>query len=146
MSGLGKPAVWTLAANVAEAGWPDCGEIDVMEHVCREPRAIFGTIHGPGYSGGEGYGRQIELPDDVADDFHDFRVDWDPVSIEWSCDGEPYHRATPADLAPRRWVFDHPFFVLVNLAVGGNFGGELAPDLVLPQTLLVDYVRIFERA
>jgi beta-glucanase (GH16 family) len=139
------PACWTLGANIAEAGWPDCGEIDVMEHVCREPRSIFGTIHGPGYSGGEGHGRKIDLPRDVADDFHVFRVDWDEGSLEWGCDGEPYLRATPADLAPNRWVFDHPFFVLLNLAVGGNFGGELTEDTQLPQTLLVDYVRVFER-
>jgi beta-glucanase (GH16 family) len=140
------PAAWTLGANIAEAGWPECGEIDVMEHVCREPRSIFGTIHGPGYSGGEGYGRKIELPQDVADDFHVFRVDWDADSLEWSCDGDTYLRATPQDLAPNRWVFDHPFFVLLNLAVGGNFGGELSAETELPQTYLVDYVRIFERA
>jgi beta-glucanase (GH16 family) len=140
------PACWTLGADIAEAGWPDCGEIDVMEHVCREPRSIFGTIHGPGYSGGDGYGKVVELEQDVADDFHLFRVDWDEGLLEWSLDENVYHRATPADLAPNRWVFDHPFFVIVNLAVGGNFGGELAEETVLPQALLVDYVRVFERA
>jgi beta-glucanase (GH16 family) len=140
------PAMWALAANIAEVGWPECGEIDVMEHVCREPRSIFGTIHGPGYSGGEGHGRQLELPQDVADDFHVFRVDWDEDALEWSYDGERYLRATPADLAPNRWVFDHPFSLIVNLAVGGDFGGELGADTRLPQTLLVDHIRVFERS
>jgi beta-glucanase (GH16 family) len=140
------PACWTLGANIAEVGWPECGEIDVMEHVCRDPRAIYGTIHGPGYSGAEGHGRRVELDEDVADDFHVFGVDWDADSLEWSFDGEIYLRATPADLAPNRWVFDHPFYLLLNLAVGGDFGGELTQETRFPATLLVDYVRIYERS
>jgi beta-glucanase (GH16 family) len=137
------PAVWALGADIAEVGWPENGEIDVMEHVCREPRKIFGTLHGPGYCGDKGHGRVVDLPVDVADDFHVFGLEWSAEAIEWSLDGEPYFRATPADVAPNPWPYDHPFYLLVNLAVGGHFGGELASGLDLPQTLLVDYVRVF---
>jgi beta-glucanase (GH16 family) len=139
------PAAWALGANVREVGWPECGEIDVMEHVARDPRAIYGTIHGPGYCGDQGHGKRIELDYDVADDFHTYAVDWSPETLEWCFDGEPYLRVTPADLAPNRWVFDHPFYVLLNLAVGGHFGGPPAPDLELPQSYLVDYVRVYQR-
>jgi beta-glucanase (GH16 family) len=140
------PAAWVLAANIAEVGWPECGEIDVMEHVCRDPRALYGTIHGPGYSGDHGHGRRIELPYEIADDFHVVAVDWDEAALEWSLDAEPFLHVTPDDLAPKRWVFDHPVYLLLNLAVGGHFGGPPAADLALPQTYLVDYVRVYERA
>jgi beta-glucanase (GH16 family) len=136
------PAVWALGTDIDERPWPACGEIDVMEHVCREPRRIFGTIHGPGYSGDGGHGAARDLPYDVADAFHVFAVDWEPELLVWSLDGEPYHRATPADV-PGPWVFDHPFYLLLNLAVGGTFGGRVAEDTAFPQAFLVDYVRVY---
>jgi beta-glucanase (GH16 family) len=138
------PAVWMLGANIPDVGWPDCGEIDVMEHVAREPRRIYGTIHGPGYCGDNGYGRTSDLEHDLADDFHVFRVDWSPGALEWFCDDVRYHWARPEDVAPSTWAFDHPFFVLVNLAVGGHFGQAVAESTVFPQALLVDYVRIYQ--
>ena len=140
------PAAWALAANISEVGWPECGEIDVMEHVCRDPRAVYGTIHGPGYSGEHGHGRRIELAHDFADDFHVVAVDWEEAALAWSVDGDTFLQVTPDDLAPNRWVFDHPHYLLLNLAVGGHFGGPPAPDLALPQTFLVDSIRVYERA
>jgi beta-glucanase (GH16 family) len=133
------PAVWALGADIDEAGWPACGEIDVMEHVGQDPRRAFGTIHCPGHAHPHGFGGAVELGHDLADDFHVFAVEWHEQRIEWSLDGRAYHAATPADV-PGGWVFDHPFYLLVNLALGGDLGGELDADL--PQTLLVDYVRV----
>ena len=133
------PAVWALGEDIDEVGWPRCGEIDVMEHVGREPRRAFGTIHCPGHAHPHGFGGATELTEDLADGFHVFAVEWRHASIEWSLDGHSYHAATPADV-PGGWVFDHPFFLLINLAVGGDLGGPV--DAELPRALLVDYVRV----
>jgi len=138
------PAFWALGANIDSVGWPAAGEIDVMEHVGREPRRVYGALHGPGYSGSAGVARTLDLPDDVAARYHVFAVDWKPRLIVWSVDGVEYHRVTPEDVTPNAWVFDHPFYLLLNVAVGGNLGGEVGAATVFPQPMLVDYVRVFE--
>jgi beta-glucanase (GH16 family) len=137
------PAVWALGASIDDAPWPACGEIDLMEHVGREPRRAFGTIHGPGYSGDAGVVGTVDLERDLADDFHVFAIDWAPGSIAWYLDGVRFHRATRADVAPNAWVFDDPFFLLLNLAVGGTFGGPVDEQTAFPAELLVDYVRVY---
>jgi len=140
------PAFWMLGANVDEVPWPGCGEIDVMEYQGQRPKRVFGTLHGPGYSGGESISGDFELDGDetFADDFHVFAVDWDPGRIVFSVDGEVYHSVNSSSV-PGDWVFDHEFFVILNLAVGGTFGGPVGPDTVFPAKILIDYVRIFER-
>lgn len=138
------PAFWALGASIDRVGWPACGEIDIMEYVAREPRRIYGAVHGPGYAGDEGFVGTLELPSDVADDYHVYAVEWEPGLIVWCFDGKPYHRATPQDVAPNAWVFEQPFFLLLNLAVGGTFGGEVAAATTFPQSVRVDYVRVFE--
>ena len=140
------PAFWMLGANVDEVPWPGCGEIDVMEYQGQRPKRVFGTLHGPGYSGGESISGDFELDGDetFADDFHVFAVDWDPGRIVFSVDGEVYHSVNSSSV-PGDWVFDHEFFVILNLAVGGTLGGPVGPDTVFPAKILIDYVRIFER-
>jgi beta-glucanase (GH16 family) len=138
------PAFWALGTDIDTVAWPQCGEIDVMEHVGREPRRVYGTIHGPGYSGSSGFGTVVDLAVDVADDFHVFAVDWEPGQLRWSLDGVPYHEAGPQDVAPSAWVFDHPFYLVLNVAVGGTFGGPVAEETAFPQALTVDYVRVYE--
>jgi beta-glucanase (GH16 family) len=138
------PAFWALGTDIDAVPWPACGEIDVMEHVGREPRRIFGAIHGPGYSGAAGYVGELELPADVADDFHVFAVDWEPQRLLWTLDGVAYHEARPEDVAPSAWVFEHPFFLLLNVAVGGDFGGAVGDGTTFPQSMSVDYVRVYE--
>jgi len=140
------PAFWALGASFGDVPWPACGEIDVMEHVGREPRRVFGTIHGPGYSGDAGVSGALDLEYDLADDYHVFSIDWEPGSIVWALDGRPYHSASPADVAPNPWVFDGPFFLLLNLAVGGVFGGPVDERTAFPAELVVDHVRVFGRA
>ncbi|NJN16318.1 MAG: family 16 glycosylhydrolase [Oscillochloris sp.] len=137
------PAFWSLGNNITEVGWPQTGEIDIMEFVGRDPNTIFGTIHGPGYSGGESYGNIYDVGEPVGNRYHVFTVEWQPDLIIWYIDGIEYHRATPADVAPNEWVFDHPFFLLLNMAVGGNFGGPVGADTTFPQSMLVDYVRVY---
>jgi beta-glucanase (GH16 family) len=138
------PAFWSLGTNIGDVGWPQSGEIDIMESVGRVPNEVFGTIHGPGYSGGASFGGRHDFGVPVADDFHTFAIEWQPDRIVWTVDGIVYHSATPASVAPNQWVFNHPFFLIMNLAVGGNFGGPLDPNVVFPQSMLVDYVRVFQ--
>lgn len=141
------PAFWMLGANINEVPWPACGEIDVMEMVGHLPGTLHGTLHGPGYSGAHGITRPTVLPDGAifAGTYHVFAVDWRPGRIDWLLDGRVYHTLTPADLpAGAKWVFDDaPFFLLLNLAVGGKWPGYPDATTRLPQEFRVDYVRVY---
>ncbi len=143
------PAFWMLGANIDEVPWPGCGEIDIMEFQGQRPARVFGTLHGPDYSGGESIGADFELPEGetFVDDFHVFAVEWDPGQIKFFVDDEVYNviRSSPVS-AQGDWVFNNEFFLLLNLAVGGTLGGPVGPDTVFPAEMLVDYVRVFERA
>jgi beta-glucanase (GH16 family) len=138
------PAFWTLGTDIGRVGWPQSGEIDIMEFVGRNPKTVFGTIHGPGYNGGQSFGGTRDLANDVPDDFHTFSIEWTPNLIKWYVDGSLYHTAAPANVAPNQWVFNHPFFLLLNVAVGGNFGGAVGPATTFPQETKVDYVRVYQ--
>jgi beta-glucanase (GH16 family) len=140
------PAFWMLGANIDQVGWPQSGEIDVMENIGREPSIVHGTVHGPGYSGANGIGGADTLATGaLADDFHLFAVEWTPTEIRWLVDGAEYRRLTPAELpSGATWVFNHPFFMLLNVAVGGAWPGEPDASTPLPQQMLVDYVRVHE--
>ncbi len=138
------PAFWSLGNDIGVVGWPQSGEIDIMEFVGREPYEVFGTIHGPGYSGGSAFGNTYTFGDPVSDDYHTFALEWGPDEIHWYVDGINYHNAAPADVAPNEWVFNHPFFLIMNVAVGGNFGGPIGEDTEFPQEMLVDYVRVYQ--
>ncbi len=143
------PAFWMLSDDIDKAGWPACGEIDIMENIGKEPTLVHGTIHGPGYSGANGIGAPYALPGDqrFADDFDIFAVEWEPNAIRFYVDDHLYATRTPADLPKgTKWVYDHPFFLLVNVAVGGLWPGNPDESTVFPQTMLVDYVRVYARA
>ena len=139
------PAFWLLGNDVGTVGWPTCGEIDIMENIGKEPSIVHGTIHGPGYSGGASIGAPYTLPSGkFADDFHVFSIEWTPDTIRFYVDGALYETRTKAELpGGSKWVFDHPFFVLLNVAVGGNWPGNPDATTVFPQKLLVDYVRVY---
>ena len=141
------PAFWMLGANLDRKGWPFNGEIDIMENVGFEPTLIHGTVHGPGYSGGDGIGgpRRLAGGERYADDFHIFAIEWDPEEIRWFMDGDEYFRLTPAAV-PGEWVFDHDFFLLLNVAVGGEWPGYPDETTTFPQQMRVDYVRVYQRA
>ncbi|MEV6981011.1 family 16 glycosylhydrolase [Sphaerisporangium sp. NPDC051017] len=137
------PAFWMLGNDLGSVGWPNNGEIDIMENIGREPSTVHGTIHGPGYSGAGGIGAGYSIGGAFADAFHTFAVDWSPNLIVWYVDGNEYQRRTPADLGGNRWVFDHPFFMIMNLAVGGYWPGNPDGSTTFPQSLTVDYVRVY---
>lgn len=138
------PAFWALGDDFWDIDWPASGEIDIMENVGFEPSTVHGTVHGPGYSGGDGIGASYTLPGGqrFADDFHVFAVDWEPNRITWSVDGNAYFTLTPADLGGRQWVFNKPFFLLLNFAVGGEWPGYPDGSAPFPQDMLIDYVRV----
>lgn len=143
------PAFWMLGNNIVEVGWPACGEIDIMENIGKEPSIVHGTIHGPGYSGSVGIGGKYSLPKGqrFSDAFHLFAVEWEPNVIRWYVDDQLYQTRMPKDLpSGGAWVFDHPFFLLLNLAIGGNWPGNPDATSVFPQTMRVDYVRVYQRS
>ncbi len=138
------PAFWSLGTDIDLVAWPQTGEIDFMEFVGRLPNEIFGTIHGPGYAGGQSYGNIYTFDEPVYNDYHTFTVEWEPDLIKWYVDGILYHTATPEDVAPNEWVFNDPVFLLLNVAIGGNFGGAVDPNIQLPQSMAVDYIRVYQ--
>ncbi|MFO7655091.1 MAG: glycoside hydrolase family 16 protein [Candidatus Krumholzibacteriia bacterium] len=138
------PAFWMLGADIDEVGWPQCGEIDIMEYRGQEPQVLHGSLHGPGYSGASAItSRHVLAQGGFHLGFHEFAVEWAEGSITWLVDGHPYRTVTPADLpAGADWVFDHPFFILLNVAVGGRWVGAPDASTTFPQTMLVDWVRV----
>jgi beta-glucanase (GH16 family) len=137
------PAFWMLSST---GGWPLGGEIDIMENIGKEPNIVHGTMHGPGYSGANGIGGPFALPEGrrFADDFHLFAVEWEPDAIRWYVDNTLYRTNTPADLPEgAEWVYDHPFYLILNVAVGGGWPGYPDDTTVFPQTMKVDYVRVY---
>ena len=140
------PAFWALGEDQKAVGWPRCGEIDIMENIGKEPNRVHATVHGPGYSGGSGVGGFWDLPSGAfADGFHVFAVEWDASGLRFFVDDTVYKSIAPADV-PGTWVFGHPFFLLLNLAVGGNWPGAPDASTMFPAQMKVDYVRVYERA
>jgi len=144
---LGKglwPAFWMLGANSDTVIWPQCGEIDIMEYLGSNPITIFGSVHGPGYSGGNAITKNYTLTNSRFDtEFHVFGVEWDENYINYYVDDVLYKQITPADV-PGEWVFNQPFYIILNMAVGGNFPGLPNSETSFPQTMLVDYVRVYQ--
>ncbi|MEY4079214.1 MAG: hypothetical protein RIS80_983 [Actinomycetota bacterium] len=137
------PAFWMLGSSLMDGdSWPGCGEIDILEVRGRDPHTLVGTIHGPGYSGEHGSGTEISVEADMSEGFHTFAVEWLPGSISWYIDDRHYQTKTPADVAPSEWVFEHPHYIIMNLAMGGGFTGEIDPALTHAE-MTIDHVRVY---
>ncbi len=142
------PAFWLLGSDVGTAGWPRCGEIDIMENI-GESSVVYSTLHGPGYSGANAISAKFPLRsgEAVNTGFHVYVVEWSPETIRFFFDNRLIAERTPASLPTgTRWVYDHPFFVILNLAVGGAWPGNPDASTIFPQQMLVDYVRVYRRA
>jgi beta-glucanase (GH16 family) len=137
------PGFWLLGGNIDQVGWPQCGEIDVMENIGQHPAVVHGSVHGPGYSGQACVTASHHASGSLVDDFHVYSIAWDPGRIRWYLDDQQYAAVTPGDLRGNTWVFDHGFFVLVNVAVGGPFPGRPDRSVTFPQAMLVDYIRLY---
>ncbi|MBK6485631.1 MAG: glycoside hydrolase family 16 protein [Gemmatimonadetes bacterium] len=141
------PAFWMLGAGFPATKWPDCGELDIMEHHGSKPGNVSSAMHGPGYSGNAALVHEHTPPGaDFTRDFHRYAVEWDSAQVRFSVDDVVHFIVRRGEVAaPKVWAFDHPFYIILNLAVGGTFDGDPASDAVLPATMLVDYVRVYER-
>ena len=138
------PAFWMVGNDVNTKGWPQCGEIDIMEGRGQEPNIIHGTVHGPGYSGGAAITASYGLQNARFDtDYHLFAVEWTENCIDFYVDDVLYSRITPEKVTGN-WVYDHPFFIILNVAVGGNYVGWPTTSTPFPQTMYVDYVKVYK--
>ena len=140
------PAIWMLPTVEVFGGWPKSGEIDIVELVGHEPSTIHGTVHyGPDWPGNQQKTRSYTLPQDkFSDDFHVFAIEWSNDDIQWFVDDVKYHTITPASLQPHNYPFNARFHLLINLAVGGNWPGRPDNTTEFPQSLIVDYVRVYQ--
>ncbi len=137
------PAFWMLGDDIDTNPWPQCGEIDIMELRGQEPNIINGTVHGPGYSGGAAITQSFGFTDRRFDtEYHTFAVEWSENQIDFFVDERLYKRLLSADLTGE-WVFDSPFFLIMNVAVGGNYVGFPTSKTPFPQSMTVDYVRVY---
>jgi beta-glucanase (GH16 family) len=142
------PAFWMLGSDIEKIGWPACGEIDIMENIGREPSTVHGTVHGPSAKGEFSIGAPYSLANGerFAEDYHLFAVEWEAKAIRFYVDGNFYEFAMPANLLPGSWwPFEQPFFLILNVAVGGRWPGNPDSTTVFPQPMLVDYVRVYQR-
>jgi len=139
------PAFWMLGSNIDSVGWPVCGEIDIMEVIGEERNEIHGSLHGPGHSAGEAITTTYTLPKGQMDeDFHIFSVEWDADSIVFFVDNQPYQTVRKSRIKGK-WVYNTPFFMLLNLAIGGTYVGFPTAETPFPKEMIIDYVRVYER-
>lgn len=140
------PAFWMLGTNISQVGWPKCGEIDIMEMIGGgdgRDNVVHGTLHWDNF-GHRFQGGSTKLSNGIlADDFHEFTIDWNEEKIEWSLDGIKYYELS---ISPQEMsAFHNNFFIIINLAIGGNWPGNPSPETVFPQEMVVDYVRVYEK-
>jgi len=139
------PAFWLLGENIDTEGWPQCGEIDIMELRGQQPDVIHGTIHGPGYSGGNSITKGYALPNGRFDtNYHIFAVEWDADKIDFFVDDFLYHRIAKEDVKGQ-WVYNQPFYLILNVAVGGTYVGFPTSQTPFPQVMVVDYVKVYKK-
>ncbi|MFN4973278.1 MAG: family 16 glycosylhydrolase [Bacteroidota bacterium] len=138
------PAFWMLGNNIRAVNWPQCGEIDIMEQKGKFSNITYGSIHGPGYSGGLAITAPYALQNGRFDsDFYTYAVEWNDSKIDFFVNNYLFKRIT-RDQVPGEWVYNQPFFIILNIAVGGNFVGPPNEYTPFPVTMTVDYVRVYK--
>jgi beta-glucanase (GH16 family) len=138
------PALWMLGANIDSAKWPNCGEADIMENIGKEPKIIHGTMHGPGYSGALGIGYPFQINEDFSKAYHIFGLEWSKDKLDWFVDGKKYLSTNAKSIFGNKWVFNEKFYLLINLAIGGQWPGEPDNTTKFSQKFYVDYVRVYK--
>lgn len=139
------PAFWMMGNDFDQVGWPNNGEIDIMEHVGFEPNLTHGALHGPGYSGDTPINGTHDLGESADANYHVYAVEWDENGIDWYVDDVNFYSVSRTQVEQYgNWVYDHPFFFLLNIAVGGSWPGEPDGTSQFPQRMYVDYVRVYQ--
>lgn len=136
------PAFWMLGQNIDQVSWPNSGEIDITEGLGRTPYLAYATIHGPGYFGGTSIGVRHLNQKKLSDGFHVYGINWSEDSIEWTFDGQVIFKQSKDSIATRSWVFNQPFSLILNVAMGGEFGGEIGRDSKSGLQMKVDWIRV----
>jgi beta-glucanase (GH16 family) len=143
------PAFWLLGDDINRVDWPDCGEIDIMENIGREPGTVYGSLHAPSFvklTSDASKGFTLPAGQSYADDFHLYAVEWEPGIVRFYVDKNNYATFTAAEWPQGgRWVFDHSFFIILNVAVGGDWPKDPDGTSQFPQQMLIDYVRVYSR-
>ena len=137
------PAIWMLGNDIGSIGWPACGEIDIMEYVGKNPHTIHTTLHTPD-SHGNSKNTKVMTIENIEDGFHVYKCHWTKDSITFFIDDVLVYTFNPEVKNEMTWPFDKPFYVILNLAIGGNFGGPGVDDSIFPVEFLVDYVKIYK--
>ncbi|MEZ4816887.1 MAG: glycoside hydrolase family 16 protein [Flavobacteriaceae bacterium] len=137
------PAFWMLGSNINEVGWPKCGEIDIMEYVGKDPGVLYTTLHTQD-SHGNSINSKKSYIENIEEGFHLFEVDWKPESITFFIDGKEVYQFAPSEKNEDNWPFHQPFYLLVNMAIGGNFGGPEVDDGIFPREYIIDYIRVYK--
>jgi beta-glucanase (GH16 family) len=139
------PAFWLLGNDISTVNWPGSGEIDTMENIGKVPATVYGTLHGPNAANANvSLGGSTSLSmGALADDFHEYAIEWSAGQVAFLLDGTPYFTGMQAAFQGT-WVFDHPFYLILNLAIGGTWPGDPDATTVFPAELLVDWVRVYD--
>lgn len=136
------PAFWMLGSNIKQVGWPMAGEIDILEYVGKEPGMIFTSLHTKD-SHGETINTKKTKFENIEEGFHTYAINWTKDKIEFFVDDKSVYTFNPEDRSVEVWPFNQPFYFILNVAVGGNFGGPEVDDSILPQEFIIDYVRVY---
>jgi len=143
---LGKglwPAFWMLGSNIDEVKWPLCGEIDILEYVGREPENIFTTVHTQDSYGNSKNTRKAKIQG-IEKGFHIYAANWTPNKIDFLIDHQLFYTYKPKNKTIEIWPFNQPFYIIVNLAIGGNFGGNDIDNTIFPKDFVLDYIRVYK--
>ena len=137
------PAIWMLGHDIDTNTWPACGEIDIMEYVGKSPGEIHTTLHTP-ESYGQSFNTKITNLDAIEEGFHVYKTKWDANQIMFYIDDLLVYTFSPEIKNDKTWPFNKPFYIILNLAIGGNFGGSEVDDAIFPQDFVIDYVRVYQ--
>lgn len=137
------PAFWMLGSNISEVGWPQCGEVDILEYVGKEPETVFMSLHTQSSYANTVNTKKIFI-DNIEDGFHVYTANWTKDNIEFFVDQQLIYTFSPENKTIDEWPFNQPFYVILNLAIGGNFGGPDIDNSIFPQQFMIDYIRIYK--
>ncbi|WP_159799359.1 family 16 glycosylhydrolase [Flavobacterium sp. MK4S-17] len=136
------PAFWMLGSNIKQVGWPKAGEIDILEYVGKEPDMVFTSLHTQDSHGNTINTKKTRF-ENIEEGFHTYAIDWTEEKIEFFVDGQSVYTFKPSDKNSDVWPFNQPFYFILNVAVGGNFGGPDVDDSIFPQKFIIDYIKVY---